>query len=459
MELSHDASPFLAGLTLIVVSIVHATGSDVPLPSASSSEGFRIASDATITGTRLLRCNSAGDASDETRAGLSVPDTEKLKSWFTSSEVTPERLQSWLNKGKSADTVFTRMHLKKAGHWTLQAPQFSTWLQYVDNMNARTSPKSTSAISTLTRQFGADELYGMIESAKFIPEIKNLATRLETDQRVGHVQYVDDVNAKHPEDPVHMISTLHKYFKDDRLLAMMETAKRAKTIATKVEDDLLQDWLKSRKTPHDALVGLGLGNTMNSILEKPLLNTWANYIDAYNSRYQEKKTTMIEMLTRKFNDVRVATALTAAKSKDTTKRIASKLESAQLEMWKSHGESKDDVYEMLNLYAWSLDFSNNPLLSTWVSYMNTIITDNPSKLSTLISTLETRFNDRPLLQILERANKFLRMESAAAKLQTEKMQTIFASNISPKEAFHVLGLDTMGDSVLSSTVLKEWKVM
>ncbi|KAG6946505.1 hypothetical protein JG688_00016006 [Phytophthora aleatoria] len=126
-------------------------------------------------------------------------------------------------------------------------------------------------------------------------------------------------------------------------------------------------------------------------------------------------------------------------------------------MWKSHGESKDDVNEMLNLYAWSHDFSNNPLLSTWVSYMNTIITDNPSKLSTLISTLETRFSDRPLLQILERAKKFLRMESAAAKLQTEKMQTIFASKISPKEAFHVLGLYTMGDSVLSNTVLKEWK--
>ncbi|KAG3135245.1 hypothetical protein PI126_g18338 [Phytophthora idaei] len=126
-------------------------------------------------------------------------------------------------------------------------------------------------------------------------------------------------------------------------------------------------------------------------------------------------------------------------------------------MWKSHGKSIDDVYEMLNLYAWSHDFSHNPLLSTWVSYMNTIITDNPSKLSTLISTLETRFNDRPLLQILEKAKKFPSMESAAAKLQTEKMQTIFAGKISPKEAFHLLGLDTIGDSVLSSTVLKEWK--
>ncbi|KAF1788677.1 hypothetical protein GQ600_12425 [Phytophthora cactorum] len=105
-----------------------------------------------------------------------------------------------------------------------------------------------------------------------------------------------------------MISTLHKYFKDDRLLAMMETAKR------------------ERK------------------LSPPRWKMICFRIDAYNSRYQEKKTTMIEMLTRKFNDVRVATALTAAK-------IASKLESAQLEMSKSHGESIDDVYEMLNLYA------------------------------------------------------------------------------------------------------------
>ncbi|KAF1788665.1 hypothetical protein GQ600_12410 [Phytophthora cactorum] len=154
------------------------------LPSASSSEGFRIASDATITGTRLLRCNSAGDASDETRAGLSVPDTEKLKSWFTSSEVTPERLQSWLNKGNLLYGVHA--HAPEEGRpLDVASPPVQYLASICRQLNARTSPKSTSAISTLTRQFGADELYGMIESAKFIPEIKNLATRLETDQ----VQY------------------------------------------------------------------------------------------------------------------------------------------------------------------------------------------------------------------------------------------------------------------------------
>ncbi|EGZ13673.1 hypothetical protein PHYSODRAFT_510865, partial [Phytophthora sojae] len=47
---------------------------------------------------------------------------------LTSSKVTPDKLQKWLDEGKSAETVFARMRLKKAGGWLLYRPQFTEWL-------------------------------------------------------------------------------------------------------------------------------------------------------------------------------------------------------------------------------------------------------------------------------------------------------------------------------------------
>ncbi|KAF4146153.1 hypothetical protein GN958_ATG04628 [Phytophthora infestans] len=390
-----------------------------------------------VSGRKLLRSDGADDAGNESRTGLSVSITERLKSLFKSSNVTPEKLQSWLNSEKPADTVFMRMHLHKADDWVLQAPQFT--------------------IPTLTRQLGDDKLYRVIKSAKMIPQTKNIATRLETELvqywvtirkdpdevfRLNFsewVSYVDDVNAKNPENPI-------------------GGSKNERNDENKVEDDMAQVWLNSRKAPEDILLKLKLGDTMERILESPRLNTWTKYIDAYNSRYRGGETSMIEVLTRKFRDKRVAEAINAAKtSEDTTKNIALKLESAQLEMWLRDGKSTDDIYELLELSIWRSDFSHNPLLETWVSYMDTVVTNSPSKMSTLFSTLESRFTDRPLLQILEKATKFSSMESAATKLQIAKMQSIFESKMSPKDSFYLLGLDTVGDSVLSSHVLKRWK--
>ncbi|KAG6963132.1 hypothetical protein JG688_00008282 [Phytophthora aleatoria] len=362
------------------------------------------------------------------------------------------------------------MQLTKAGSRLFYDSQFPTWLQYVDDLNAKTSQKGTSAISALTAQYGDDALYKMIEEAKIISPTKDLATKLQADQvqhwvairkdsdEVFHlfkldkvkrnilsnpeftawVKYVDDVNTKHPEEPVSMIPTLRKYFNDDTLLELTARAKRTeqtKSIATKVEDDLLQVWLGSRKTPDEALVELGLGRTTNDILENPLFNTLTKYLDAYNERYPDKK---------------------PAKSTDATKNIATKLESAQLEMWQNTGKSADDIFELLNLRETRHDFSHNPLLRTWVSYMNVIVTENPNKMSTLFSTLETRFRDRPMLQILEAAKTFPSMESVATKMQKEKIQSIFATKASPNEAFKLLELDNVGDSVLSKPLFMEW---
>ncbi|KAG2820321.1 hypothetical protein PC111_g11507 [Phytophthora cactorum] len=101
-------------------------------------------------------------------------------------------------------------------------------------------------------------------------------------------------------------------------------------------------------------------------------------------------------------------------------------------------QSSDDDFELLKLDDLDRPFSLCPLLKTWVYYTDAIVAVNLNKASTLVSILETRFSDRPLLQILKAATQFPNVKDAATKLLTERVQRIFANH------------------VLSSPMFKKW---
>ncbi|KAG2808589.1 hypothetical protein PC116_g19427 [Phytophthora cactorum] len=73
------------------------------------------------------------------------------------------------------------MHLKYDQSRVFFNPEFSHWLQYVDDL-AKFSKKEVSAIQTLTAKYGDEILYKMIEDAKVFPDTMNLAKRLQADQ-------------------------------------------------------------------------------------------------------------------------------------------------------------------------------------------------------------------------------------------------------------------------------------
>ncbi|ETP39517.1 hypothetical protein F442_13024 [Phytophthora nicotianae P10297] len=485
---------YLVGLA----SLAAITSTDANSPIVTSSvQSPKVSnwssSTSVVSTTRFLRTSDTDDEESEERAGLSVPASEKLKSWFMSSNVNPRQLQKWLNEGKSGETVFTRMHLTNVGSLLFYDPQFKTWLQYVDDLNAKTYQKRTPAISVLTTQYGDDALYKMIEDAKMIPRMKELASKLQADQmdhwvavakdpdEVFHLfkldklgktrmklfsspdfaawaKYMDDLSMNNPEKARPMISTLRQHYRDVDLLTMAESVKSVeatKSIATRLETEVIKDWAVSRKTPDKALRDLDLDNA-DTLLKDPLFNFWAKYVDVYNARYPEEKMTMIKTLTQKFDDNNVAKMINAAKANDATKDIAAKLEMAQLQMWLHDRRSVDDVLVRLWIHTTENDFLGNPLLNTWVAYMNTVITENPTKVSSIFSVLETRYSDKALLQILEVAKGFPSMKNTATKMQKKKIQAIFARWELPSKAFGLLGLDRIGDNILSTPLFRRW---
>eukprot|EP00644_Phytophthora_capsici_P018579 jgi/Phyca11/128001/e_gw1.73.72.1 len=482
---------YLAGVAILAFIAGDATGAKVLVPDDSDHNRAQAASASVVSTTRLLRTRSVID--EERAGGISASASDKLAKLFKSSKVTDEQLQQWLNKGKTAESVFYRMNLENTLYTRVfKSPQFPRWLQYADDLSA--SGKGSPAISVLSTKYGDEKLYQMIGWAKKESSTKALGTRLQTEQlehwvKVGKdpeevfklydlnyagwrflsnsqfsawTKYVDDLNAKNEGAFVSIIPTLRKYFSDDDLFKIALAAKRSgdtEAMGTKLEDAFVQFWVHRKDTPDNVLVELGLKQSTKTLLESPLLSLLTKYTEAYNVRFATKKTTVIETLVRAFDDETVARMLLAGREKSTTKKIAKQFQADQLEMWLNSGQSVDDVYKLLNLPSRRDhlgDFGGEKLFDTWLTFMNAVSIKTPEKTSAIFTTLAPTFKNRPMMQILEAANKFSSMEKAATKLQLEKAQSIFSTGVSPYKAFKMVALDNVGDSVLSSPLFNKW---
>ncbi|OWZ21490.1 RxLR effector protein [Phytophthora megakarya] len=501
--------PFLvcfAFLVSVVLIDADTSAADLIVFQSDFPKRTKFVNDAGISVNRFLRSNSGADKElTEERAGaLSVPLLERLKGIFLQYvPVSPEKLTSWLKSGKSTDVVFIRLNLQ-GGENPFHKPQFADWVHYADELSAKRP--EMSAISTLTSHYGDDRLFRMIRMAKTKPPTENLAKELETKlmqhwvatrkdpDEVFHlfnldtvwdgiwekpelstwVQYVDDLNTKHPEKPAWMSSTLTKYFNDEVLIKMTNNLKmrgpeNAKSIAAKVEDDWIQAGIQHYKTPYQALLDLGLGKEADNILKQllskdSLASTWVKYMEAFNRKYPAYETTVIETLTKTFGDVGVTNMLRTATEQSATRILATRLETAQLKMWLDNGESADNVFELLKLDQDPKNFilKDKHLLQTWVSFINFIVERASNKrfvkaaLAENLDSLEYRFEDIPLNRILNMAKKFPSLKAPATKIQTKKIRGYFANKNTPGHVFRLLGLDDEGDDILSTSQFTSW---
>ncbi|KAE8904702.1 hypothetical protein PF005_g25392 [Phytophthora fragariae] len=175
---------------------------------------------------------------------------------------------------------------------------------------------------------------------------------------------------------------------------------------------------------------------LDTLLENPLFNSWVKYVDA---KYPEMKATVIETLTRRYGVEDVVKMLSTAKKEDAIRTIATKLESELLEMWLSSGKSVKAVFKLLKLNDPTMVFVKNPLLKTWVPYMNVVVKENPSEALTMLSTLETILDDKRLNQVLLISRKHPSMERAVDEQRI------------PQEV-----LDDVGESIFSHPLFHTW---
>ncbi|KAK1948530.1 hypothetical protein P3T76_000819 [Phytophthora citrophthora] len=107
-------------------------------------------------------------------------------------------------------------------------------------------------------------------------------------------KYVDDLNANKEEAAaaVSIIPTLRKHYGDEDLFKIVQTAKwldKMETMGTKLEDAFVQFWIQGKETPENVLVKLGLGKRTKTLLENPLLNILTKSTEVYSIQYKKRR--------------------------------------------------------------------------------------------------------------------------------------------------------------------------
>ncbi|KAI9982301.1 hypothetical protein PInf_008216 [Phytophthora infestans] len=179
-------------------------------------------------------------------------------------------------------------------------------------------------------------------------------------------------------------------------------------------------WLKNNKDTDDVFVGLKLNAADDSILKNPKFVAWVKE---------------------------------AAKQTESTKDLATKLQTEQMETWKRAKLSTDSLFNMYKLDSEAKDLLASPGLRIWVRYAEEF---NPGPKTTLFEKLHASYSDFALSQLLLLSKKAPSTEKLATSLQREQLQTWLNSGKQPQTVFKVLRLDSEADNLFASPQFKIW---
>ncbi|ETO70187.1 hypothetical protein F444_13307, partial [Phytophthora nicotianae P1976] len=334
-------------------------------------------------------------------------DDETLSKIFREAKQTPstasiankldgELIEHWTDTKTLPKTMFKLLELNRAGDKLLEAPQFATWLTYVDNFYSRN--RRNPRVSIMTSYYGDEALTRLLIKAMQTPSEANLATKLHEEQ--------------------------------------------------------LQSWIYSRKLPGDVFKFLSLDKAGEKLFDHPQFMKWVKYVEDLNKVHPDKKTTLMSVLAKQYDSEGLVKLLQSAKNNPSWSKLVLQLETEQ--KWMAKG-TPNDYFKQLKLDKVGKDVLSNPQLKTWLNYVKEYNAANPKYQATLIGTLAANYGEMKLVKMLDEAMKVKDTESAAKKLQSELFQRWIQLNWTPEYIFaKVLHLDQEGDMLFTNPLVVTW---
>ncbi|KAJ8523767.1 hypothetical protein ON010_g17351 [Phytophthora cinnamomi] len=311
-------------------------------------------------------------------AASKVPSTKA-----TATKLQAEQFKSWLSTDKSPKDTFSLLQLDKAGDNLLANPQFTNWLKYTDDFNAKNIEEQITPSTVLRAQYVDDaRIANMVVAAEKIPNLQATAKRVEDElfngwtvglnkpddvfihlklDKVGenvfesplwsfYTQFLGKYNTANPGKEETMISALSRGYDDEELTKILVAAKTVpstETLATKLEDDLVQYWLADKELPDKLFGFLALDQSVDGLLTNPVLNVWSKYLEDFNAKFPNKKVSMIDTFRENFGDKALSQMLIAATETPATEKIATTLQTSLLNKWILAKKTPADVSEIL----------------------------------------------------------------------------------------------------------------
>ncbi|KAE9011124.1 hypothetical protein PR002_g15182 [Phytophthora rubi] len=242
--------------------------------------------------------------------------------------------------------------------------------------------QATKLLTTLETRFPDKALNQILLAAMKFPSMEKAAITIQTEKMQGYLannrspekvftwldldnvgesllsdplfmkwmKYVKDFNQKNPKHQESWFAAIHMEYKDEPVKRMIKTAMNDPStveIAKLMERERSKHWLDKKDPPRNVFYFLDLDKIGDKALASPNFNVWAKYLDDFNQRYPNEKTTMIDGLMANYFERKLLRIFDAAKKDPSTEKLATDLQNALINKWIAAKEKPADLKRML----------------------------------------------------------------------------------------------------------------
>ncbi|ETP51893.1 hypothetical protein F442_03033 [Phytophthora nicotianae P10297] len=374
-----------------------------------------------------LTTGNDGDNFEERAIDVKLPMTAKLQNLVNSptlkSLATNIKHRLTSNNQIATDKLFARLNVGAAESKLFESAPYQQWVQSVTTAYKNTPGMGEAAMfSTLTTHYGDEVLAKLLDQ------------KADDIYALLKLSVADDALLKNPlmntwiyvtrlgkEDPYDLLLLKLKTRYDEAELAHLLIAAKAdnsaESVAKKVEQAQLKNWLTGGKTEDDAFNLLRLSiDDGYEILKNPALSTWNSYVKMLKHNPDEL---LFLKLKRQFSDYEIAKVIVAA-TRDTKVTInlgGGGLEKMQLDSWVKLDKTADDVFNVLKLNKEGDKLFESPVLSYWVAFVMKGDKENADEL--MYSVMKKYYGDDMLEKLFARVKGSASTKRLASKLEQE----------------------------------------
>ncbi|EGZ15345.1 hypothetical protein PHYSODRAFT_504760, partial [Phytophthora sojae] len=216
---------------------------------------------------------------------------------------------------------------------------------------------------------------------------------------------------------------------------------------------------KNEEEVFQRFVQLGLLNEKSNLFESPLFQNWASSVAKgfkTNSTGAERAIAAALMRVRSDNDANLTTMFIGAEKSADTKDLAVKLEQAHMSDWLRNERSADEVFKLLKLDDDVDNVLSNPLLGSWMAYVEKLDGDPYMLLLEKLKTSELTNTANKLVMMLKEAKENPVTRAVATKLEAAQLDKWQKEGETAASVFKLLDLDQHKFLFLDYSDVRAW---
>ncbi|OWZ03782.1 Avirulence (Avh) protein, partial [Phytophthora megakarya] len=218
----------------------------------------------------------------------------------------------------------------------------------------------------------------------------------------------------------------------------------------------LAAFLKNEDDVDDVFMKLNLNVAGKNLFDDPVFLKWATYVDDFNKMKGNKDPkSMLPMLKSQYGDDNLAVMLEKAVQVQGTSDVVKKLQTEQMNLWKTQGRTTDQLFKTYKLDVFEDGVTNvlaKPGVSVWVKYADEF---NPGEKTTLFEKIRKTYSDDLVVsKILSTGELDSTTKKLATKLQNQQATRWLDEKKTPDDIFKLLSLQNAGETLLANPLLR-----